>query len=245
MSLAVEIPYRTIHELVISDSPSSLLFTLWEPPRIFELAHQTPEYGLIQQMKSLSLFKYPGFPRPGVRTRLSRIPHDSANHSEVLGQSLIYCITVSPEGFAAKIDRLRENKYLNVTIHNVPVSSFGCSYMTEGLRSFKITLRDCSQTIPFDILYQFQALVQNGYLLPQTAEKLILRVQKNASRGGPTGTEQDEETESGNSFLRFPISADAVKSKLPSFSTLFLVAFWRNDCIIYSLATSQLYSRDL
>ncbi|KAI3323950.1 RdRP-domain-containing protein [Xylariaceae sp. AK1471] len=209
--LRVEMPYRTIQEVVISDRPASLFLTLWEPPRIFQLADQSTEYELIDQMRVLSLFTYPGSPRPGVRTRLSQIPHENANHGEVLGQSLIYCITLSPEGFTAKIERLRGNDYLNLSIHNVAVSSFGCNYMAEGLGSFKITLRDCSQMIPFDILYQFQALVQNGYLLPHTAEKLVVRLQKNSSLGGPRRTEHGGKTESENSFLRFPISADAVK----------------------------------
>ncbi|KAI1754947.1 RNA dependent RNA polymerase-domain-containing protein [Xylaria castorea] len=205
--IRIEIPYRTIQEVVISDRPPSLFLTLWEPPRISLLSHQSAE--LATMFGNFNINKSFGTPRPGVRERLSSIPHDSADHGEVLGQSLIYSIIVSPEEFASKIERLRENEYLNLTTYNVPVVSFGCSYMAEGLASFKSTIVGCSQIIPFDILYQFQALVQNGYLLPHTARNLLLQLYKSyvaSRRVANTGT-----TESGNVLARPPFSAHAVK----------------------------------
>ncbi|KAI1736387.1 RNA dependent RNA polymerase-domain-containing protein [Xylaria scruposa] len=172
--IRVEIPYRTIHEVVISGKPLSLFLTLWEPPRIFLLPHQRDE--LVPMLGNLSINKSFGAHRPRLRERLSQIPHDSVDHGEVLGQSLIYSITLSPEDIASKIERLRENEYLNLTTYNVPVTSYGCSYMAGELASFKSTIDRCSQIIPFDTLYQFQALVQNGYLLPHTAQDLLLRL---------------------------------------------------------------------
>ncbi|KAI8949918.1 RNA dependent RNA polymerase-domain-containing protein [Xylaria longipes] len=208
--IRTEIPYRTIHEVVISDKPPSLFLTLWEPPRFFLLSHQSDE--LVTRFHNFSI----NTPRPGVRERLSQIPHDSADHGEVLGQSLIYCITLSPEQFASKIERLRENEYLNFSTYNIHVVSFGCSYMADGLASFKSTILVYSQTIPFETLYQFQALVQDGYLLPHTARNLLIRLYKSSVI--PRRTENAETTESANPLARFPFSAHAVKklfSQLP------------------------------
>ncbi|KAI1424802.1 RNA dependent RNA polymerase-domain-containing protein [Xylaria sp. FL1777] len=206
--IRLEIPYRTTHEVVVSDRPPSLFLTLWEPPKIFLLAHENTDVAML--MKNLSVN---AGSRAGQRQRLSQIPHDSANHGAILGQSLIYSITLSADDFASKIDRLRENEYLELTPHNVPITSIGCSYMDEGLTSFKSTVVKCSQTgIPFDILYQFQALVQNGYLLPHTAQSLLLRLQRSKSNGTPTRVDDVEKTEPGPSSLaRFPFSSHAVK----------------------------------
>ncbi|KAI0469337.1 RNA dependent RNA polymerase-domain-containing protein [Xylaria cf. heliscus] len=205
--IRVEIPYRTIHEVVVSDRPPSLFLTLWEPPRIFLLPRESDE--LVTIFGNFGISRKPSTSRPGVRERLSEIPHDSADHGRVLGQSLIYSIKLSPEEFASKVERLRENEYLNLSTYNVSVASFGCNYMAEGLASFKSTIVGYSQTIPFDTLYQFQALVQNGYLLPHTAGNLLLRLYKSAAV--PKRFEKAETTESGNSWALFPFSAHAVK----------------------------------
>ncbi|KAI0856865.1 RNA dependent RNA polymerase-domain-containing protein [Xylaria cubensis] len=205
--IRVEIPYRTIHEIVISSKPPSLFLTLWEPPKMFLLPHQSDE--LVPMLSNFGINKSFGAPRPRLRERLSKIPHDSADHGEVLGQSLIYSIILSPEEFASNIERLRENEYLSLATYNVPLVSFGCSYMAEGLASFKSIIIKCSQIIPFDILYQFQALVQNGYLLPHTAQDLLLRLYRSyvISRQA----ENPETTEVGNSSAQFIFSAHAVK----------------------------------
>lgn len=209
--IRLEIPYRTIQEVVISNRPTSLFLTLWEPPRIFLLAHPSEDHMLITQVRNLSIGVGSNLPRPGQRERLSKIPHDNADHGEVIGQSLIYCITLSPVDFASKIERLRENEYLESSIHNVPLASVSYSYMTEGLASFKSTVRVLSQTIPFDVLYQFQALVQNGYLLPRTVQELLIRLQKSKYYEAPEKTEDVGIPESTTLLARFPFSAAAVK----------------------------------
>lgn len=172
---------------------------------------------LITQVRNLSIGVGSNLPRPGQRERLSKIPHDNADHGEVIGQSLIYCITLSPVDFASKIERLRENEYLESSIHNVPLASVSYSYMTEGLASFKSTVRVLSQTIPFDVLYQFQALVQNGYLLPRTVQELLIRLQKSKYYEAPEKTEDVGIPESTTLLARFPFSAAAVKSKIDIF----------------------------
>ncbi len=104
--------------------------------------------------------------------------------------------------------------------------------MAEGLASFKSAVAECSQMIPFDILYQFQALVQNGYLLPYTARNLLLRLQRSKSYGAPTRVDDVEKTESRPSVARFPFSPLAVKSKILSLLTQILNELWSNGLII-------------
>ncbi|TGJ87234.1 hypothetical protein E0Z10_g1521 [Xylaria hypoxylon] len=210
--IRLEIPYRTINEVVISDRPHSLFLTLWEPPKIFLLSHENDGDDIqIMTTKTYGMNINSGLPRPALRERLSKIPHDSADHSEIIGQSLIYFITLSPQEFTSKMERLKQNEYLEFTTHKVPIALFGCRYMAEGLTSFKSAVTKCAQTIPFDILYQFQALVQNGYLLPHTAQSLLLRLLKSKSHDTPTRVEDVEMTEPETSMARFSFSSRAVK----------------------------------
>ncbi|KAI1281576.1 RNA dependent RNA polymerase-domain-containing protein [Xylaria sp. FL0933] len=209
--IRLEFPYRATQEVVISGRPPSLFLTLWEPPRIFLLAHENENaVPLTMSMRNLNLNSRTS--RPCERERLSKIPHDNADHGDIIGQSLVYSIILSPEEFAPKIDRLRENEYLNFTAHDVPIITYGGRYMSEALTSFKSAIGKCSSTIPFDILYQFQALVQNGYLLPHTAQSLLLRLHASKSNGPPVRVGNEGNTETVyTSSARFPFSYHAVK----------------------------------
>ncbi|KAI2622616.1 RdRP-domain-containing protein [Xylaria nigripes] len=195
----VEIPYRTIHEIVASSRHSSLFLTLCEPPRVFQVTEQDTGYSLASHMRGLSVFG-PSRPKPNVRKRLSEIPDGRglSTHSDVLGQSLIYRVLVSPEEFTSKVEQLKKNDYLSVSYHNVSISTNGGKLMLDQLHDFDSLLLKCSTTIPFDILYQFQALVRNGYLLPRIVKTLLLWLQA-------------KKAESGASLTQLPFSAHAMK----------------------------------
>ncbi|KAI0198876.1 RNA dependent RNA polymerase-domain-containing protein [Astrocystis sublimbata] len=172
--IRVEIPYRIIYEVVVSGKPTSLFLTLWEPPRIFLLSVAGE---LTALFRNLGTNRNPMAPRSAARERLSKIPHNDADHSEVIGQSLIYSLTLSPEDFASKLERLRENDYLELSTYNVPILSHLSHYMTHDLTTFKSMLSSLSRAnAPFDLLYQFHALVQNGYLPPRIAIGLLVRL---------------------------------------------------------------------
>jgi len=202
----VEFSYRTIQEVVVSDRPSSLLLTLWEPPRMFEHPDLPNLETLTVQMLYSSQSSTNHTPP---KKRVTRIRHDKLDHGAIIGQSLIYCITLEQELVVSHLARLRRIEHLNFTNYCVPVSSSLNCPMLDGWRVFKSTLENLSPIIPFDILYQFQALVQNGYLLPRTAEKLLRRLFENASRTTPANADNSE------TAIRCPISAEALKSKLP------------------------------
>jgi len=64
--------------------------------------------------------------------------------------------------------------------------------LAEGLKSFNRTVQKYATVIPFNVLYQMEALVKNGFLLPWTVEALLVRMarilkekQSSAARGAP------------------------------------------------------------
>ncbi|KAI0393227.1 RdRP-domain-containing protein [Xylariaceae sp. FL0594] len=185
----VEFAYRTIHEIVVSDRPPCLLLTLWEPPRMFE-----------------ELFAPGQFSHGAVRRkRVNSMCDDSSDHEAVVGQSAVYCITLEWEQLVSNLARLKRFEHLNFTNCCVPINAIAHCPMLAGLRSFKATLDQFSPVMPFDILFQLQALVNNGYVLPHTAEKLLRRLFDHAHRTAPA---RACESKSDNSY---PISAESLK----------------------------------
>jgi hypothetical protein len=124
------------------------------------------------------------------RTRLCELPNGTRSHHEVLGQSLVYRISVAAVEFHEKTKRLRERDLLTISHHNFPIlQSHERKSLAEGLKSFNRTVQKCAAVIPFNVLYQMEALVKNGFLLPQTVEALLVRMtkekQSSAAKGAP------------------------------------------------------------
>ncbi|KAI0885091.1 RdRP-domain-containing protein [Annulohypoxylon maeteangense] len=196
--LRVEIPYRAIYEIIDSQRPTSFTMALFEAPRIYHFDPNDPGASKI------------------------RLPQLSSAHAEILGQSLVYRIQVSPASFNAKLEDLKKKEKLNFSHFDIPESVIGKTYMVDGMRTFRNLLNEyyVNSIIPFDVLFQFQALVQNGYLLPQTVEIVLRRIRQvsqtspaNASRKTPgqiNGHSGVNITQS-NAHLGCPFSAGAVK----------------------------------
>ncbi|KAI2616222.1 RdRP-domain-containing protein [Hypoxylon sp. NC1633] len=180
-SIRMEVPYRTVHEVVVTGRPTSLTLTLWEVPRFYS-------NGNAQGIASL--FSQLGISQPGIannyttgqnnspRERLTQLPHSSGNHGEILGQSLVYSLHLSPSDFNAKFQKLKGKERLEFSYHEFPNVWLGRTYMADGMKAFRAQLDEYGATaiVPFDVLFQFQALAQNGYLLPQTVEALLRRL---------------------------------------------------------------------
>ncbi|KAI0598678.1 rna-dependent rna polymerase [Biscogniauxia sp. FL1348] len=217
-SIRMEIPYRAIYDVIVCERPPSLALTLYEAPRLFSIHSQT--YDLGQRMSSLGITRIPRTSNETTRSRLSEIPHEKVSHGEIIGQSLVYCLSLSPVDFHLKVEELKNKDHLSFSYYNFPTTPIGQTSMITGLKEFANTLREASTKMPFDILFQFEALVRNGYLLPQTVEKLIARFLREIRR--PTNSTAtsfgngNNEHESQN--YSHPISADAVRK-------LFLTTF--------------------
>ncbi|RYP53397.1 hypothetical protein DL768_001642 [Monosporascus sp. mg162] len=196
--IRLEIPYRTTNEIVVSTRPSSFVLTLWEAPRIF----QEKDQDIVALMRTTDLSNHNI--SNAQRTRLPEIPHYSGGHGEILGQTLVYSFEVSPKEFHYKTKQLNDKQVLTLAYHNFPAIPRDYRPMdaATGLKEFKKVLTTLPATIPFEVQFQFQVLVQNGYLLPQTVEKL-LRCLKKLSVPRPGA--------SSRSRSPCPISANAIK----------------------------------
>ncbi|RYO82562.1 hypothetical protein DL763_008199 [Monosporascus cannonballus] len=195
----LEIPYRIIHEIVVSTRPPSFVLTLWEAPRIFQERNQED---IIELMRTTGLSNH--YISSAQRTRLPEMPHYNGGHGEILGQTLVYSFEVSPQEFHYKTEQLKDKQVLTLVYHNFSVIPwvYRPMYTAEGLKAFKAVLAALPPTIPFEVRFQFQALVQNGYLLPQTVEQLLRHLMKlSVPRRGA----------SSKSRSPCPISANAVK----------------------------------
>ncbi|KAI0147126.1 RdRP-domain-containing protein [Xylariaceae sp. FL1272] len=211
--IRVEIQYRAIVEVVISMRPPCLFVTLWEAPKIFE------EDTLAQAMAVA--MRIWGFSpaRNTERARISSIPHAHIDHSRIIGQSLIYCIKLSPNDIEHKIGRLREKDFLTYSFHNIPNPIVGQTYMAQGLVEFEGQVARYGNIVPFDLLFQFQSLVQNGYLLPQTVGQLLRWLRDWIVRNGPQAAravakkpnDVTRDHDAKGTPLRLPFSAHAVK----------------------------------
>ncbi|KAI1471036.1 RdRP-domain-containing protein [Daldinia caldariorum] len=234
-AIRVEIPYRTIDEIVVSSvlRIPILTLTLWEAPRIFQIDAELGEVELIfelsSRMSKLGVSELNSGAKRAPRVRLSHLPHPSADHAAILGQSLVYSVQVSPVEFNSRLQRLKQKEKLKISYHDLPNVLYGQTSMMDGMRRINALLDEYQNNslIPFDILFQFHALVQNGYLLPQTVEILLKRLHKSAripSSKGSLGSQfhgnyRQTVGASGISHANnasattasFPISARAVK----------------------------------
>ncbi|KAI0133352.1 RdRP-domain-containing protein [Hypoxylon sp. NC0597] len=225
----IEIPYRTIHEIIVAERPTSLTLTLWEAPRFFQVISDgnTMPQDLGSLMSGMRISVPTSGANRAARNRLSQLPHISGKHGEILGQSLVYRIEVSPSIFNSKLQQLKEKDKLTVSYFDFPHIWQSRTYMADGMKTFKELLNECYATslVPFDVLFQFQALVQNGYLLPQTVIALLNRLcqmmrdarakapPKDKSNGANRHTSDLNGVDGirKNASSSFPFSAGAVK----------------------------------
>ncbi|KAK6955968.1 hypothetical protein Daesc_003615 [Daldinia eschscholtzii] len=228
-SIRVEIPYRTVDEIVVGSvfQIPMLTLTLWEAPRIFH--EDTASQDIAFLFSQLGIYGSSIGANKVSRIRLSHLPHTSADHAAILGQSLVYGIQVSPVEFNTRLQRLKQKEKLKISYYDFPNVLYGQTSMADGRKAIRALLDEyqANSSIPFDILFQFQALVENGYLLPQTVEILLKRLHQTArapfTNGYPgaraTGNYRQATNSNGTGHANnssaatasFPISAGAVK----------------------------------
>ncbi|KAI0025215.1 rna-dependent rna polymerase [Xylariomycetidae sp. FL0641] len=211
-SIRVEFPYAIIEEVVVCTRPPSLTLSLWESPRFFETSSTE---GLISNLQDLfsRISIVPTHPPTGQvsRNRLTEIPHTNGNHAEVLGQSLVYRIDLSAEEVHLKLEQLKAKNRLYLSYHNFKAITSPQTRMSEEMRMFKQKIGQCSATMPFDIMYQLQALVHNGILLPQTVGALLTRLEQIHQSSNPNGPMQLPTTSGSQRHTPLPFSAEAIK----------------------------------
>ncbi|KAK6824595.1 hypothetical protein PG987_012089 [Apiospora arundinis] len=200
-SIRVEIPYRIIESVVTSSTPEALTLTLWEVPRIF--ADRGDPNSFLAAVARLSVQKGPQGP---TKDRLINIPQGSADHGQIIGQCLVYRLYVPAAGFHEKIETLKRSDLFSIGHQNiVPTLPMHAKQdVAVGIKKFNALISECSKFMPFDVLYQLQALVQNAYLLPWTVEVLLRRLAEYCH--GENNASQTK---------KFPFSAQAIRRLFP------------------------------
>lgn len=170
--MRAEIPFRIVESVVATSRPTTaLVLTLWEAPRFFEI-HE-PDLAI---MMSGLLRKPPN----ATKQRLTGLLNNAPPHQKVVGQALVYRVCVSPIDFYVLSNQLIQREVVSVIRHDISVlpSSTRLS-LTDGLELLLQTINDISanKTVPFQVLFQVEALARNNYLLPWTVQRLLWKIE--------------------------------------------------------------------
>jgi hypothetical protein len=182
----IEIPFRIIEAIYISSQPTTLTLTLWEAPRIFEVEKPSD----VSLSDILSDFSFDHRMKPVVKSRVTELEGGTGkeggigNHHEIMGQTLVYRLSVSQTSFHQNILQLRRRSVLPTFSYNFPAQkSMDRQRLADGLRSFQTAVQESAAILPFSLLYQVEALVKNSYILPWTGKSLLLRFNKSSTLG--------------------------------------------------------------
>lgn len=167
----IRIPLDTVVSLVYS-SPNLLTLTLSEEPSFFE---QEPELSSVFALLSLGA---PGADSEKTQTRICSLDKE---HGKVVGHCLVYQLEVSETDLHRKIAALENHhivpfvRYHLTTAH----SSIGVSSETAmGMLMKELMAYTQYATLPFEIIYQLQALAWNAYLHPRTVLELAKKLKE-------------------------------------------------------------------
>jgi hypothetical protein len=111
----------------------------------------------------------------GKRARLCFL---SQEHAKVVGQCLVYQFKVSPVDLPSKIQQVK-NWQMSVTHYNLRAGP-GRGDFAWDHKSLMGFLEDCFKNgdIPFEILFQLQALADNAFLYPSTVLELATKLRR-------------------------------------------------------------------
>lgn len=176
---SLQISLNAVVELVWS-TDGSLTLTLANAP-VFLYALQ-PINELFHLMSLMTLGPRSDLPF-STRTRLCALDD---RHAEVVGHCLVYQFKVRP---ASLIENITKIKACEMTITQYELLPYqrllpnAASYSSQ-LRILKTKLAACTkkQSLPFDVLFQLQALTYNAYLLPETVAALIKELETLSSK---------------------------------------------------------------
>ena len=165
----VEIPFRIVESIVATSRPmTALILTLWETPRLFGI--QEPD--LVALMSAL-LQKKP----MATKTRLTGLPSTTLSHSKIIGQALVYRVCVSPVDFYVLSNQLVQREVVSVIRHDVAIlPSYAQLSVKNGMDLLNQTIRELSQTVPFAVMFQVEALARNNFLPPWTVQKILRKI---------------------------------------------------------------------
>ncbi|KAF2748788.1 RdRP-domain-containing protein [Sporormia fimetaria CBS 119925] len=173
----IDIPYRIVDNLVVSSSACTLTLTLWESPRLYRV-HGTagstrgdPSTMTIEALLAITLSMKTG-PRIQ-KSRLSFLPGGIGDHQDIIGQTSVYKLSVSPADFMESVRSVMDRGLLTVHLQDIPLTPAYALRFKCGLTDLENKIAGLAHVAPFDIIFQMEALAKNGYLLPWTVSELI------------------------------------------------------------------------
>ncbi|CRG92726.1 hypothetical protein PISL3812_09792 [Talaromyces islandicus] len=171
---SLQISLNTVVELVWS-TDGSLTVTLSNAP-VF-LYGSPPIDGLLKQISIMTLNSRSGF-QELTRTRLCAL---GDRHAEVVGHCLVYQFKVQSACLINSIANIEACEMTMTQYEMLPYQRLQQTLApySSQLRILKTKLAACTQdkSLPFEVLFQLQALVYSAYLLPVTVAALTKELQ--------------------------------------------------------------------
>ncbi|KAH7410523.1 rna-dependent rna polymerase [Phaeosphaeria sp. MPI-PUGE-AT-0046c] len=181
----IEISYRIIEAMIIDSRQRNFTLTLWEAPRLFGVNSPKIE----DFMARLSFQQNSNIDTPQTM-RLVQLVNEGMRVPRVLAPLLVYQINVVPSDFDLMLRRSHERAILTLHYQNILASpAYKRKSVFQAMKDFRDSITTYSQSIPFEVLYQLEALVRNGFLLPWTVQILLERLSSRPSEAdGPKST---------------------------------------------------------
>ncbi len=162
----IRIPLSSVHELVWSRS-GWLTLTLRDVPEFIE------ETSGIEALAALFA------PVNGRQTipSFTRLTSLGGEHEEIVGLCRVYRLAVDPAHIDAKMRKLRETDALSISRFETGYANGAYAArgsMADSLSTFVLgaAALERTQSLPFGVIFQLQALVDNNYLHPRVVLEL-------------------------------------------------------------------------
>jgi RNA dependent RNA polymerase len=202
----LQIPLHAIIEVISGTRRASLTVTLCESPVMSSLQSSEAEIGLLFQ--SLGL----GGRNRNIPTH-SRINAIDSSHSQFTQYSLVYSFETPSTEYGYGVSKLQRRESLTVTPFDLQWGDADEEFHRD-LASLRSTLESFTKknSLSFQVLFQLQKLVNNGYLPAKTVHVLAMSIQLLQSGASVNNLANitDDET-----AARIKISAEAIKRLMP------------------------------
>ncbi|KAH7312571.1 RNA dependent RNA polymerase-domain-containing protein [Stachybotrys elegans] len=170
----IEMPYRIVESILVS--PGTITLTLWEPPRSFLM----PDASLYPQESTVAR-RLTGLLLDGDSYADPVMPYIRRTAYADPVMSLIYRISTPQKDFETTMQRLIKRDFLPINRGSIPRGPPERKLnLKQGWLNLKAKIQEIVKVrgylVPFGILYQAEALVRNGFLLPWTVEALLEKI---------------------------------------------------------------------
>jgi hypothetical protein len=176
----IDFRYSAVDGIATQDLPCpSFIFSMTEPPRLFEKIPEDPVASLLAQLGFANRAR-PFVQRKGPERH--RLPCLSADHEPIVGNCLAYRITlgkgysISPKTLheiSELIEKLKKAHEMPPMVHGVTSIYPDGERYSEAFQLLRESLSSLAIGLPFEVAFQVHKLAQNNYLPPMTILELL------------------------------------------------------------------------